>query len=45
MRKDIALTRVSLVSSSSTIGSGIDRCFRETNIFSDFRFEDRIDNF
>ena len=33
------------VSSSSSLRSPIDICFREANAFSDFRFADKIDNF
>ena len=36
---------LSKVSSSSTLRSPIDRCFREANVLSDFRFEDKTDNF
>ena len=36
---------VSKVSSYSTLRSPIDRCFREANTFSNFRFEGKIDNF
>ena len=42
MKKDILFSKVS---SSSTLRSPIDKCFREANTFSDFRFEDKIDNF
>ena len=36
---------LSKVSSSNTHRSPIDRCFREANVLSDFRFEDKTDNF
>ena len=36
---------LSKVSSSNNIRSPIDRCFRKANVPSDFRFEDKTDNF
>ena len=36
---------LSKVSSSNTLRSLIDRFFREASVFSDFRFEDKIDNY
>ena len=36
---------LSKVSSYNTLRSPIDRCFREANVLSDFRFEDKTDNF
>ena len=36
---------LSKVSSSNTCRSPIDRYFREANVLSDFRFEDKTDNF
>ena len=44
-RYSIDKSLFSKVSSTSTLKSSIDRCFRETNTFSHFRFEDKIDNF
>ena len=35
----------SKVSSSSAPRRPVDRCFREANACSDFRFEEKIDNF
>ena len=40
MRKDKSLFNE--VFSSSSLGSPVDRFFRKTNMFSDFRFEDKI---
>ena len=36
---------LSKVSCSNTLRSLIDRCFREANVLSDFRFEEKTDNF
>ena len=36
---------LSKVSSYNTHRSPIDRCFREANVLSDFRFEDKTNNF
>ena len=44
-RYSIYKSLFSKVSSFSTLRSPIDRCFREANAFSDFRFEGKIDNF
>ena len=41
MRKDLTLTK-SEVSSSCSLRSPTDRCFRKTKAFSDFKFEDKI---
>ena len=35
----------SKVSSSSDPRRPVDRCFREANVFSDFIFKEKIDNF
>ena len=47
MKKDIALRRVFLVKYllPAPLKSPIDRCFREANVLSDFRFEGKTDNF
>ena len=44
-RYSIDKSLFSKVSSTSTLKSPIDRCFREANAFSHFRFEDKIDKF
>ena len=47
MRKDITLKRVCLVKyllPGTLQISPIDRCFKKANTFSDFRFEDKINN-
>ena len=44
-RYSIDKSFLSKVSSSNTLRSPIDRCFREVNVLSDFRFEDKTDNF
>ena len=44
MRKDLTWTKslFSEVSSSCSLRSPTDRCFRKTKAFSDFKFEDKI---
>ena len=44
MRKGLTLTKslFSEVSSSCSLRSPTDRCFRKTKAFSDFKFEDKI---
>ena len=47
MKKDIALTRVIVkyLLPTPLDRCPIDRCFREANVLSEFRFEDKTDNF